>query len=261
MKRGGIIRMTESTKIHAQPFEKTGKDVGIFLIHDFGGSPAHLYPIATAFADAGYSVKLPRLLGHDTSPEELNQVNYTEILKSLELEFEPFFEEMEYIILLGFATGGALAQQLATKYEVEGLILINSLFQPPLKLMEEAETALKRDVDYVPRGTVDVKNERAEHALYAKYPTRRILELKEVSEKIQEQANLITTPVLVLQSIEDHVYPPSNADHLVNAFNSREKHLIMLYDSYHYAVIDYDQQRIFKQCLYFVKGLDPTRED
>lgn len=253
--------MNENPELHKQPYEHIGKDVGIFLIHDFGGSPAHLYQIANAFVQSGYSVKLPCLLGHDTSPEELNQVNYKNILETLDLELQPFFEEMEYVILLGFATGGALAQQLAIKYDVEGLILINSLFQPPQKLVEEAEIALKREIDYLPRGTVDVKNERAQHALYAKFPTKSILELKNVSTQIQEQANLITTPILVLQSIEDHVYPPSNADHLVNAVNSREKHLIMLYDSFHYAVIDYDQERIIKQCLYFIKGLDPTRED
>lgn len=245
----------------AEPFHFQGKNVGIFMIHDFGGTPAHLRTIAEDFAKSGYSVNLPCLLGHGTVPEDLLAITYDDIFFHTEKEFKKFYEEMEYTIVLGFAAGGAIAQQLAVKYDVAGLILINSFYDTPQKFIEDANLALDAHKDFFDMGTIDIKNERAKLSIYKKFSANLAIQLNEVSTLLQKDASTIVAPLLILQSVDDHVYSPINADRLLNAIGSREKHLIMLQDSFHYAPVDYDQERITKQSIFFIKGLDPRRDD
>lgn len=253
--------MTNPIIIGAEPYEFKGKNVGIFMIHDFAGSTIHLKRIAEGFAQSGYSVKLPTLLGHGTAPDELLAASYEELFEAIESEFKAFYEQMEYTIVLGFATGGALAQQLAQKHDISGLILINSFFAAPEKFLEDALLALDAHESYIETGTIDIKNERATVSVYNKFPAQLIAQLQQVSTQLQQDASKIQAPILILQSIDDHVYSPVNADRILSAVGSREKHLVMLQDSYHFAPVDYDQERITNQSIFFVKGLDPRRED
>lgn len=253
--------MTQTSFLQSNCIDYAGKNVGIFMLHDFAGSTAHLETLAKQFADKGYTVKLPMLLGHGTTPEELHEYSYDDIFHHVHELFKSFFDKMDFTIVVGFAAGGAIAQQLASKYDIVGLILINSIFSPPKKIIEDAKLLQKNNESYLETGTIDIKDVRATHTIYNKVPVKLALELDKVSANLQENAPLIQSPVLILQSINDHVYSAVNADRMLNAFASREKHLVMLMDSFHYAPIDYDQQRIFNQSLFFVKGLDPHRVD
>lgn len=236
----------------------TDKNVGIFMIHDLSGSPDNLVAIGELFAEAGYSVKIPCLLGHNEDENLLQNKTIDEIYHKLYDEFNSFNDSLEYIILFGFATGGAFAQQIASTNEISGLILLNSLFAPPEKLVA---AAMNSSEPTLPTGTIDIKNDRAQVKVYDSIPVTLIKELTEVSSRLFNDAKNIHAPVLILQSIDDHVYAPKDADQMLTKIGSREKHLVMLYDSYHYAPVDYDQDRIANQSLFFIKGLDPKRDD
>lgn len=58
----------------AEPFAADGGPTGILLICGFTGSPASLRP--ERYADLGFSVRLPRLPGHGTTPEDLARRRY-----------------------------------------------------------------------------------------------------------------------------------------------------------------------------------------
>lgn len=253
--------MTQTSFSQSNCIDYAGKNVGIFLVHDFAGSVMHLESLAKHFAEEGYTVKLPMLLGHGTAPEDLLEYSYIDIFQHIDSQFKSFFDKMDYTIIVGFAAGGAIAQQLATKYEIQGIILINSIFSPPQKIIADAKLLHQKNERFMETGTIDIKDVRATHTIYNKVPVSLALELEKVSANLQENALLLSCPVLILQSSNDHVYSAVNADQMLTAFASREKHLVMLMDSFHYAPIDYDQQRIFNQSLFFVKGLDPHRVD
>ncbi|GEK34981.1 alpha/beta hydrolase [Kurthia sibirica] len=245
----------------SETYDHRGKNVGIYMLHDLAGSPHNIYDIGVTFVEAGYSVRIPRLAGHGTSPIDLHDVTIDDILHALRTDFKEYKAEMDYVILFGFAFGGGLAQQLAFEFEVDGLILVNSIFEAPEKLIVDALEEVELEHRFVPAGTLDIKNDRVKPDIYTEIPVPIILELPEFSEHLQEHAADVFCPLLVLQSIDDHVYSPKNADYIVHKFSSREKHLIMLQDSFHFATVDYDQERIAKQCIFFIKGLDPRRED
>ena len=48
--------------------------IGIIFVHGFTGSPASMRPRAHFFQEKGYTVRVPRLPGHGTQWEDLNQI-------------------------------------------------------------------------------------------------------------------------------------------------------------------------------------------
>jgi len=54
-----------------EAFFKEGNDVGVLVIHGFTGSPGSMRDLAQFYADQGFTVALPRLAGHGTTPEDL----------------------------------------------------------------------------------------------------------------------------------------------------------------------------------------------
>ena len=55
----------------AEAYSAQGDRRGALIIHGFTGCPQSMRPLAEAFAAAGFSVELPRLPGHGTTPEDM----------------------------------------------------------------------------------------------------------------------------------------------------------------------------------------------
>ena len=60
------------------PGSGANKEIGILLVHGFTGSPASMRPWAEYLNQRGYTVKVPLLPGHGTTPEDLNLVKWEE---------------------------------------------------------------------------------------------------------------------------------------------------------------------------------------
>jgi carboxylesterase len=58
--------------------------------------------------------------------------------------------------------------------------------------------------------------------------------------------------VLILQSTEDHVVPPSNAEFISSKISSADHSLILLKNSYHVATLDNDKDFIVEKALDFI---------
>jgi carboxylesterase len=52
--------------------------VGVLLVHGFTGSPASMRPWGEFLHSKGYTVRVPLLPGHGTTPEDLNKVKWQE---------------------------------------------------------------------------------------------------------------------------------------------------------------------------------------
>ena len=61
-------------------------------------------------------------------------------------------------------------------------------------------------------------------------------------------------PLLLMNSPEDHVVDPSNADHLAETAGSPVERVV-LERSYHVATLDYDRDLICERALEFVNRL------
>ena len=54
------------------------KRIGVLLVHGFTGSPASMRPWGEYLHQRGYTVTVPLLPGHGTTPHDLNRVKWQE---------------------------------------------------------------------------------------------------------------------------------------------------------------------------------------
>ena len=244
---------------YSTPIEHIGNHVGILVLHGFACTTETVAPWAEAFIEHGYTVKMPLLAGHGTSADDLSATTLEQIVHSATAALEWLQEHTDYQVICGFDFGGTIAQHLAQQYHIDGLLLLNTAYQLPAKLLNSVDRIVNANETHGRIGTADIKNPRITVNRYERYPVSLAREMIDFTNDVAAQSNRIQASLLVMHSEDDHVLPPNTVDRLITTASSKEKHLIMLKDSYHYALVDYDAARIIEQSIYFVKGIDPDR--
>jgi len=98
---------------HSESFEQVGNHVGILVLHGFACTTQSVQPWAEAFAKRGYTVKMPILAGHGTTPEDLYNTTIEQLVHSATAALEWLQERTEHQVICGFDFGGTIAQHLA----------------------------------------------------------------------------------------------------------------------------------------------------
>src|SRR4051812_7925098 len=111
----------------AEPFAADGGEVGVVLSHGFTGSPQSLRPWAEHLAAAGLTVRLPRLPGHGTRWQDLNDTRWPDWYGEVERAFDDLRGRCRQVFGMGLSMGGTLVLRLAEQRpaEVAGLVLVN----------------------------------------------------------------------------------------------------------------------------------------
>src|SRR6478736_8037433 len=111
----------------AEPFSHDGSDVGVLLVHGFTSTPQSLRPWAEHLAEAGFSVRLPRLPGHGTTWQEMNRTQWADWQAETERAFGELVDRCDRFFVAGLSMGGALAVRIAERHaaNVAGLVLVN----------------------------------------------------------------------------------------------------------------------------------------
>ncbi len=115
----------------AEPFSHDGSRIGVVVSHGFTGSPKGVRPWAQHLADAGYTVRLPRLPGHGTTWQELNRTRWEDWYAAVDAAFRELHETCEVVVVGGLSMGGALVTRLAQEHgpRVRGLMLVNPAYK------------------------------------------------------------------------------------------------------------------------------------
>jgi carboxylesterase len=113
----------------AESFQGGDGDVGVLLCHGFTGTPASLRPWAEYLAGEGFRVSLPRLPGHGTSWQELNQTGWPDWYAAVDRAFGQLDRSCRTVAVGGLSMGGALAALwFAAKVFKVGLLMFG---KPP----------------------------------------------------------------------------------------------------------------------------------
>ena len=97
----------------AEPFAADGSEVGVVLSHGFTGSPQSLRPWAEHLAAAGLTVRLPRLPGHGTRWQDLNDTRWPDWYGEVERAFDELRDHCRQVFGMGLSMGGTLVIRLA----------------------------------------------------------------------------------------------------------------------------------------------------
>lgn len=234
----------------AEPFYFEGGRTGILVSHGFTGSTQSMRPLGEAYAKAGYTVCGPRLKGHGTHYEEMEQTQYSDWIASIEEGFQWLKERCDDIFVTGLSMGGTLTLYMAEKHpEIKAIIPINAAVE--ISDMEGA--AGLQDVRFLDAIGSDIKKADVKELAYEKTPVKSIGEIVQLMELVKGGLSDIQCPALIFVSSEDHVVPPDNSRLILDRISSKDKKLITMENSYHVATLDNDQQLIIDETLAFIK--------
>ncbi len=268
-------------KIHSpsEPFNKqagrpilfdTGKGrPGILLIHSYLASPNEMKPLAAFLSALGYTVFVPRLKGHGTTPEDLSQTGYQDWIDSVEEGYVILKHRTPSVFVGGFSTGAGLALELASRIpEIDGVFTVS----PPLKVKDVglgSTTAAEfwhrmlqkaRFVD----SHLDYRDTDLENlcpACYHRNPVNGIKELEKMIKHIGERLPSVTAPLLFLQSGKQFDANTANAEKVFKLVNSSRKDFFFFNLDRHNILSGRQSTRVFRAIADFLTLVEQEKKN
>jgi carboxylesterase len=228
--------------------------VGIIFVHGFTGSPVSMRPWAEFFVQRGYTVSVPLLPGHGTTPHDLNQVAWKQWPEKVEEELHWMLDQGLKVFICGLSMGGGTTLHVAEKYNdvLQGVVLVNPMIHvkfvtPHIAWLISRFQKMRDSVGD------DIKRPGVTEHGYDQLPARGVHQLLKMLSYTRKRLHDVTIPVQLFHSKEDHVLPVTNTEIVMNGIGSLQKSRIELLNSYHVATLDYDQELIFENSLIFIK--------
>ena len=187
--------------------------VGALVLHGFTGSPQSMRPWALALADAGLTVRLPRLPGHGTTWQDMARTRWQDWYGEAERAFDELAARCGTVVVCGLSMGGTLTLRLAeTKgAAVAGAVTVNASLTTPDRRLALLPL-LKRVVPAFPGIGSDIKKPGVTELAYAKVPLRAVASFLELQATTLADLGRITSPVLAFRSEVDHVVAPVSGE-------------------------------------------------
>jgi carboxylesterase len=240
----------------AEPFAANGGDVGVVLSHGFTGSPQSLRPWAEHLAAAGLTVHLPRLPGHGTRWQDLNDTRWPDWYGEVERAFDDLHGRCRQVFGMGLSMGGTMLLRLAEQRpaDVAGLVLVNPSLGTERKDVKYALPLLHRVVPSLAGIGSDIRKPGITELAYGRTPLRAMHSLSKLWPLVVADLGALTAPVLLYRSRVDHVVEPLSGRLLREGAHSTEVTEVILEESYHVATLDHDAPAIFAGSLEFVRA-------
>jgi carboxylesterase len=243
----------------AEPFAHDAGPVGALVVHGFTGSPVSMRPWAQELADAGLTVRLPRLPGHGSSWQDMARTTWEDWYSAVDAAFTELTERCTDVFVCGLSMGGSLSLRLAELRgdQVRGLVLVN----PSVHSENKALLALPV-LRYAVRSIKGVGNDIAkpgqDEGAYDRMPTQSLYQLTRGWAMVRADIERVDQPLLLLRSAVDHVVEPSNASWILSHVRSTDVTERVLPNSYHVATLDNDAPQIVAGSLELIRRLAPA---
>jgi carboxylesterase len=233
------------------PWSAGGGRHGVLVLHGITACCQTMRPLAEAFAEQGFTVELPLLPGHGTTVDDLMATGWEDWSGAAEAAYRALAARCDRVVVAGLSMGGSLAIWLAIRHpELAGLVCINPLVRVDDDVVASARQLLDAGEDRAPAIGGDIADPSAREVAYDAIPLAPLLSLAEAAEELSGQLELISSPLLLMTSPQDHVVPPTNSDQLAAAVRGPVQR-VSLERSYHVATLDYDRDLIQAEAVQF----------
>jgi esterase/lipase len=220
--------------------------VGVLLIHGLLASPAELRQYGEYLTQQGYTVLGVRLKGHGTSPHDLQKQSFEDWYSSVEKGYSIISALCENIFVIGFSTGGALALVLAASHKPAIIAVV--AVAVPIKFKNAAFMLIpllegsNKLLSWVPsfEGVKPFIDNTSEHPQinYRNVSVRSLFELRRLIGKLQDSADQITQPVLILHADKDPIVSIESSSTLMDAIGGNNRQLQVIPAAHHGILMD-----------------------
>ncbi len=226
---------------------------GVLALHGFTGSPSSMRAIASAIADAGLHVEVPRLPGHGTDIADMVPTRWADWNGEVAAAYERLAVRTPRVVVVGQSMGGSLALWTALQHPgIRGLVLINPLTEPqPADVREMIAELLATGTDIAPGIGSDIAEPGVTEVAYGGTPLAPLISLLDDGlVSLTGRYGELTMPLLLFTSRQDHVVDPAQSEHLARTYGGDVDHR-WLERSYHVATQDYDRHEITAAAVEF----------
>lgn len=233
---------------------------GILLIHGYMAAPEEMKSFAQYLHQNGFTVYVPRLKGHGTSPQDLAGTKFEQWIESVEEAFIILRHSCEKLVAGGFSTGAGLALDLCTR--VDGMAAVFAV-APPMRLQDLGSyfvsafnswnTMIKKiHLTAMVKEFIENHPENP-HINYFRNPIAGIHQLEKLMESLEPKLKTIRKPVLVVQSRKDPVVNPKGTLKLFEGLGSETKECYIYDYNRHGILIGEGATRIYKAIENFIR--------
>ena len=247
--------MTEKILSGCDSIFKMNGEKGCLLLHGFTSCPFELHLLGDHLDNEGYTVSIPLLPGHGTSPFDLKDRSWIEWhIAAKEALFE-LRKKCKLLYVIGLSMGGSLALHLAAHYKVDGIVAL----APGLFLKNRLSYLSHFLYPFYPYSKKwlgpDIQAD-AETMSYGKIPVKSISELLKMFKHLLDDLIDITSPLLIIYADQDHVINSKSAHRIYQAVSSQNKRIINLKKSYHIITLDVEKEKVFRETTNFLRELE-----
>jgi carboxylesterase len=231
----------------AEPYCGGSGPLGVLLIHGFTGNPSSMRPWADQLERDGFRVAVPRLPGHGTVWQELNQTRWEDWYGAVESAFDDLGAQTEKTFVCGLSMGGGLALLLAARQgqRVSGLGLANPSVHSP----DQRQLALPVLRHLLPSLAAiggDIAQPGVLESAYDRTPLHAAWSVTQLFGEIRRELPRVDQPMVIFKSRVDHVLGDRSLQIIQEGVHSTDLEVVTLERSYHVATLDYDADLVFR---------------
>jgi len=205
---------------------KNNQSTGCLIIHGFGGNADEVSPLASRLKAQGYKVACPGLKGHTGRRSDLKRVGYTDWIKSAECGLVELMPDCRCVFIIGFSMGGLIAVNLALKYDIAGMVTINTpihYWDIRMILSNIVRGLAGRDFGIIKRYSRAI----------VKFPVSALWNFRMLLNRTKPMLSDVVCPVLITQGVDDDTVRKSSAEYIFDNVNSQVKQLEFYENSGH----------------------------
>lgn len=232
-----------------------GNAVGALVVHGFTGNPSSMREVAELLAGAGFDVELPRLAGHGTTVEEMTTTRWADWSGDADAAYKLLTARCKKVVVVGLSMGGALTLWLAAQHpEIAGIVCINPAAQPVGdEMIAGIQSMIDGGMETFDSIGSDIADPNVKESSYDATPLRPALSMfSEGIAPLAKRYPQITIPMLLINSVNDHVVDPAQATYLVEQYGG-EIERVILEKSFHVATQDLEKHIVNAKTLEFAK--------
>jgi esterase/lipase/1-acyl-sn-glycerol-3-phosphate acyltransferase len=233
---------------------------GVLLIHGYMAAPEEMKFFARYLYARGFTVHVPRLKGHGTSPDDLARTRYEQWIESVEEAYVALRHSCAKRFIGGFSTGAGLALEMATRVrDYEAVFAV----APPMRLQDlgahfvpaiNAWNTMIRRIHLTAMAREFIDNHPENPQInYRRNPIAGVQQLGKLMEQLADKLGQIDKPVLVVQSRNDPVVNPRGSEKLFRQLGSDVKEYYLFDYDRHGILIGEGVKRVYQAIENFIR--------
>lgn len=233
--------------------------LGVLLLHGFTSSLDTVRPLVPMLERNQLPFRMPVLRGHNSKPEDLQDVTWQDWLADGESALRDLLNEAERVAILGLSMGGLVALDLSIKYS--GRLAGVCVLVPALKMkspLTPLAGILSRLIPYFPAPAAISDPKLAErNTNYKRFPTKALLQLIAYQKVITVKLPQVRVPLLVVGVEHDKVITPASSKQIYDAVSTPEgkKELVWVERGNHELLMDVEREAVVEKVEDWVLGL------